>query len=35
LFGRLPVHDRAKIDLVARTISERVDLPRLLDDIAS
>jgi BioD-like phosphotransacetylase family protein len=33
LFGRLRVNDPAKIDLIARIISERVDLTRLVNDL--
>lgn len=33
LFGRLPVKDRSKIDLVAAIIAEQVDLDRLVADL--
>jgi BioD-like phosphotransacetylase family protein len=33
LFGRLPVNDPAKIDLIAQTVTERVDLDGLVRDL--
>jgi BioD-like phosphotransacetylase family protein len=35
LFGRLPVKDRSKIDLVAAIIAEQVDLDRLVADLGN
>jgi hypothetical protein len=34
LFGRLGVHDKRKIELIADEISSRVDLDRLVGDLA-